>query len=269
MEFLYAIFKLNINIDGEEMKINKKLIAVIIAILLLVIALLYNNHLKVIKLNEYKKNIVEIEKLGNKNIAEVEEKIKQGRLKNNIKPVTVSNRIAFDDAVFIGDSLTEPLANYEFLSQSNVLAKVGMNLKTAESLINNIENLNPSNVFLLFGLNDIIATNTTEEFIQNYDLFINKVRSKVPNAKIYIISVLPVKDFVEQKSPKLNSGNILLYNNALMKFAEDKKYKFIDLRKIAIENPALYEPDGEHFKKPFYNIFLDEIKTILAQEKEE
>lgn len=250
------------------MKIYRKLILLVCAVLSAAAFYLYRDHVRVTKLNEFKNNIAEIEQTSKKNIAEVEDKIKESRKKNGIKPVTISNKIAFEDSVFIGDSITEPLANYEFLSQSNVLAKVGVNLRNADSLISNLENLNPGRVFLLFGLNDIINTENTDEFIKNYDGFINKIRSKVPTAKIYIISILPVKSFVSSKNSKLTDTNILLYNNALIEFAKSKKYTFIDVRKVAQDNQNLYEPDGEHFKKPFYALYLEEIKQILAQEKE-
>lgn len=250
------------------MKSRTKLYIVLGIVVAIAIFLIYKNHMEVQKQNQFKTNISELEKESKKNISDIEEELKVVKQKNGIKPVTISNRIAFDDAVFIGDSLTEPLSYYEILSQSNVLSKVGLNLKTAHEVLGNLENLNPKKAFLLFGLNDVENKDSTETFIKNYDELIMTIRSKVPNIKIYIISILPVKDYVSTKKPALSNNNLAMYNAKLMDFAKEKGYTFIDATKLAIENQNLYEPDGQHFKRDFYPLYLDLIKVKLTQEQE-
>lgn len=252
-------------------KSTKIIFSIFLILLITLIYILYKNHLEVVENNEIIKNVTQVESLNKKNVQEIERKLKDLKIKNNINSgSTTSHRQTFEDALFMGDSQTEPLALYEILSPSNVLAKVGQNLSTANKPENldKLPNLNPKRIFLLYGLNDLTRVGFTDKYISDYDALIMKVKAKVPEAKIFIISILPVEDRIVSKVKEYAPSNIAKYNLAIEKYCKDKGYKYVDATSILKNDKSFYEPDGEHFKKSFYPVYLDLIRQETENIKE-
>lgn len=161
----------------------------------------------------------------------------------------------FDDAVFVGDSVTLKLKYYvmnqrktdpdylgkaEFLcsgslGSANALWKVSdesvhpMYEGKKMLLEDSIQKIGAEKVYIMLGVNDI-GLYGIDDSIKNFDALCQKILKKSPNAKIYAQSVTPMVKGKELKD--LNNKNIKTYDEKLQKLCEDKGYYFIDVASV-------------------------------------
>lgn len=204
------------------------------------------------------KGIAEIKKLESKNVVELEKKI-DSMSKKNLEDRDFKS--IFSNSVIMGDSISEALTEYEILNKSSVVAVKGRNTKTAMEDIKTVINLQPANVFLTYGMNDILYFNgNSEKFINQYKKMIKEIKEKLPQTNIYITEILPVqKKAIAKKSEfsKLNK-----FNEALNKMCKENEIKFIETNDLLTENSKLYENDGIHMKIGFYPIWLNRLAEV-------
>lgn len=163
----------------------------------------------------------------------------------------------FSDDVFMGDSISEGLSFYDYLDEKNVDAKKGMSIVNAKNEISSIVKLQPKKVYILYGINDMNDTVSSKWFIDQYRGFIDKLKAQIPQANIYIQSILPISPSVEKKNPHLNNKHISECNAALIEMAKEENVSFINIASLVNpDNTSLYEGDGTHFKAEFYPIWL-------------
>ena len=169
----------------------------------------------------------------------------------------------FRSSVIMGDSQSEGLTIYNILNSTSVIAKKGSNLVDARSNMNTLSNLNPSNVFTLYGMNDLLIYNEdVDNFIKDYKALINEVKKTLPNANIFVNSILPVQEKVLKKRPVYNKVDD--YNESLEKMCKDLEITFVDVSTLLINNEELYEGDGMHLKPSFYPAWLDILKKSAS-----
>lgn len=149
----------------------------------------------------------------------------------------------FDDAVFIGDSVTYMLANYE--TSHDVLGKAqflvrgsysafhavnhtmlmnfqGMSMKLPEA----IAATGAKKAFFMLGTNDIGAYGI-EKTMANWDTMITNIRELVPDIEIYIQSMTPVWTGGEKGG--LNNTRADEFNEELKVFAEENNCIYVDI----------------------------------------
>ena len=217
------------------------------------------------------KNIEKIKDLEQSSIKDTENtinKIQEGfnpptdNNPENSKPI-INYKEIFSSSVIMGDSQSEGLTVYGVLDSTSVIAKKGGGLASAkENNMEQLSNLSPSNVFILYGMNDIlIYQNDIDSFINDYTALVNEIKSTLPGSDIFINSVLPVEDKVITNRPIYKE--ISNYNKALEKMCSDLNVTYINSNEILINNPNLFEADGMHLKPPFYNEWLDLLRTYI------
>lgn len=164
----------------------------------------------------------------------------------------------FKQDIFMGDSITEAISYMDLLDQSNVCAKIGVNINEAKSQIASIKLNNPRNIYLLYGVNDMDDRSDCNWFVGQYKDLIRILKVRFPNTKIYVQSVLPVEHKVEIRTPHTNNNYINKCNAALAQMAAEEQVQFIDIASLINEsNKNIYEQDGIHFKAPFYNLWFN------------
>lgn len=163
----------------------------------------------------------------------------------------------FKEDLFFGDSITDSLSFYEFIDESNVVAKFGLTAKGAKDEVQNIVKINPKSIFIMFGMNDILTDEDSNQFADDYAELIHIIKEKLPNTKIYVQSILSVDPKVKDKKPLLTNENIDNFNQALKGMAKNEKVEYLNIRTILEENKDLLEPDGIHVKYKFYKLWLD------------
>lgn len=173
-------------------------------------------------------------------------------------------REIFSDSVFLGDSITEPLSFYKFIERSRVIADKGLTAQEAFNRVDEVVALNPEKIFILFGMNDILSLDRSEDFIANYTRLISEIERELPNTQIYVQSILHVDAKVQEKKPLLTNARIDDFNKALQVMAEDQNIKYLDINSIADQySENLLEPDGIHYVYKFYGLWLDYIEKHI------
>ena len=216
------------------------------------------------KIEEYKELIELKKRERTRNEESVDKKdnskVTEEKANNDQKKVKKNNyKVLFNEDLFVGDSLTDSLSFYEILEDKNVIAKLGLTLIGGKKELDNIVEANPSNIYLMFGMNDILRKIDGKQFADEYAEFIQSIQEKLPNSNIYVQSIPPVLSHVKKKKPLLSNENIDKFNEALITMCKEENVNFLDLRPIFSENENLIEPDGIHLKYKFYNLWLNYI----------
>lgn len=204
----------------------------------------------------------------NKNIdinAKSEEKQYKEEVKVN-KNIHIDNKTFFKDSLFFGDSITEGLYFYEFLDENHVIFKKGLTALKAQKEANKITPLDPKNVFIFLGNNDLVDEKlTSDAFVVDYFQLVETIKENLPQAKIHILSILPVTKAAEEKRPSFSNKRIYEFNLALEDMAKKEGITFINTQPILKNGSELHEPDGIHFKAPFYEQLLNYVKDYIIE----
>ena len=149
----------------------------------------------------------------------------------------------FDDAVFVGDSVTLKLSYYatssgklgkaQFLTRGSygvahavsdtmLLTYQGKDMAVEEA----IKATGASKVFLMMGMNDIglYGIDTT---IENWGKLIDRIEANCPDVTVYIQSMTPI--WTGGEKGDLNNTNMDIYNEKLKAFATSNGIEFIDV----------------------------------------
>lgn len=149
----------------------------------------------------------------------------------------------FDDAVFIGDSVTLKLSYYavssgklgkaQFLTRGSygvahsvmdtmLLTYQGQDMKVEDA----INATGATKVFLMMGMNDI-GLYGVDGTIENWGKLIERIKKNCPNVTIYIQSMTPI--WTGGEIGDLNNVNMDAYNARLEVFAKNEGVDFIDI----------------------------------------
>ncbi len=191
----------------------------------------------------------------------------------------------FDDAVFIGDSLTEGIKAYELMQNATVLAHQGINVDsilTKEAISSGGGRITipdalmrldrVGKIYVMIGANGI-AWMDNATFIKKYGAFIDELRDCQPGAVIYVQSMLPVNEQIiidqAQYEPITNSS-IDDLNSRLAKLAEEKGVYYVDVAAAFKDAtggmPAEATPDGIHLNAPYYQTWFDYLMAHTVPE---
>lgn len=178
----------------------------------------------------------------------------------------------FDDYVLLGDSRAVGFSFYGFLPDERVIAESGATILHLEEHIPDIVALNPSNIFLCYGLNDVSIGiwPTKEDYVAQFSDIIGQIQAQLPDANIFISSILPARDPAFQKSTAWY--NIPEYSQAVSDMCDTISHcYYVDNDAIAEEYSSLWEIDGIHVQKNFYphwaaNLITEVYSVSLGEE---
>lgn len=197
-----------------------------------------------------------IKKQENQRIDDVEEEINKVNKDTSITKFNMTKaKSRFDDVVFLGDSITEYLKQANILGPTSVLASKGEHVNQASKHLNEIKNLKPKQIVILYGANDL-NTQTPEAFKENYISLVKKIKKLDPGVKVYLQAPLPVNETITRaKDERINNENvkILIQKTKAVASATGANYLPSD---GLITSKNLYEPDGIHLKYDFYKNWL-------------
>ncbi|VYU03648.1 hypothetical protein [Clostridium tertium] len=223
-----------------------------------------NKAIEVLKKNENK----DIEVIKN-NIALEKEKYKKEEIILSSEDVSFFQ--FYKDTLFLGDSITEGLIDYEFVNVYNVVSEKGDNVKDAINKIEKIKQINPDNVVLFYGMNDVIEFDDSNEnltkniFREKYISLINSIKSELPNISIYVISPTNVTEDAIKTNYRLTNENISEFRNIIKDVCDQTNVTYVDVNSKICNREDIYEGDGIHFKYEFYNIWLETLKESILR----
>lgn len=181
----------------------------------------------------------------------------------------------FDDAIFIGDSITNQLSQYTsrmrnndpgFLGKArfggvgsysvfNALQPVtatdnkgnplphhllnGVRMQTQDFIYARNQERPVNKAFIMFGTNDLNMYKDIPTYLTAYKEYLDRITAKNPQLTIYLMTTTPVtKEYANTHKGKLNPKGIDDYNAQLKTFCAENGYYFIDT------NSALRDSSG-------------------------
>jgi cytoskeletal protein RodZ len=178
----------------------------------------------------------------------------------------------FKDAVFVGDSLTEGLSLYGEMDKATVIGETGMSAYTSvahkfsingksQSVADATAAMNPGEIYILLGSNDVAEGYSASKFTQYYGELISALQNKCPDAKIYVQSVFPVTSKYEAKKQLygiyVTNDKIDQYNTALKTMCAGDGAIYLDVASVLKgpdgKLPLVASDDGMHLRKAYYN----------------
>jgi lysophospholipase L1-like esterase len=176
----------------------------------------------------------------------------------------------YKKVVMVGDSITEgfnldqyfsgrPFVNRGIGSDGIGIGQTGV-LKRLDS---SVFDCNPSQVFILIGINDIPHGHPIDTLIAGYRDILTQIKAKLPKVPVYVISVLPCRGRYTHLNPL-----VVEFNARLKPLAAEFQYQYLDLHALLIDDKGElkeeYTADGLHLKPPAYEIWKSEIDKVLG-----
>ena len=195
-------------------------------------------------------------------------------------------RSSFSDVSFLGDSLTQGMQLYDtglpnahFCAYKGVGPNAVVNNTTCrradgekEVPMEALASQQPRALYILLGTNVLTADSDYTSFLTYYRLMLDMLNQTLPNTKIYVQSITPVRPEVSQKSGHegLNRDRLYQINNELAAIALEKDCYFLNLWEVlADENGDLIEsyaqPDGYHLRPAGYAAWVDYLRSHTAE----
>jgi lysophospholipase L1-like esterase len=198
----------------------------------------------------------------------------------------------FDDAVFIGDSVSLKLKNYVvkkrasdpgFLGKAQFLVSGSLGSgnalwevsdKSVHPTINgqklpleeSVALTGAKKVYIMLGINDVVPYGI-DGSVDNMETVIEKIRAKSPGIMVYVQSATPITRGGEKV--KLTNKTLNAYNARLAELCKDRGYYYIDVA-AALKDSAGYLPDAYssdnyvHFTDEACEIWINYLRTHTA-----
>lgn len=195
----------------------------------------------------------------------------------------------FDDAVFIGDSVSLKLKNYitqkhssnpDFMGKSQFLVAGSLGTgnalwklsdKSVHPVFNGekmlledgIKICDAKKVYIMLGLNDMVPYGI-DKAVENMSTLIQRIKTSSPNAIIILQSATPIAKGGE--GVKLTNKALVEYNQKLLLLCEKESYFFIDIAsEMKDENGYLksnYASDSYvHFTDTACDVWINYLRT--------
>ncbi|MBM6717930.1 hypothetical protein H6B15_14825, partial [Gemmiger formicilis] len=193
----------------------------------------------------------------------------------------------FSDAAFLGDSLTVGFVDYEIdLDGARVLAYEGASPnnfvnRTTMKNANDEEEIPldilaadpPAKLYLLVGTNALASGTKDESFLNYYGRLLDDLKSILPNTKIFVQSILPVRPEVLETSPGMATDHLNTINGSIRDMCAEKGCYYLDLASLFTDSEgALTEeyaqPDGIHLTVSGYNAWVSYLCTHVPYDKD-
>ncbi|MDP4121130.1 MAG: GDSL-type esterase/lipase family protein [Bacillota bacterium] len=185
----------------------------------------------------------------------------------------------FDDALFIGDSLTDGMRKYGDLGNASFFSHVGLSIYqlfespkgddiSGLTLIQTLSQHHYSKIYIMSGINEM-GTGDTAYFVKHYSEVLTKIHQLQPSAKIYIESILPVTADKSENDRIFNNKNISNRNDGLKSLKDNKTIFYLDVASSFEDSngnmPDEYSGDGIHPKAKYYLLWKNYLFSHAVQ----
>ena len=243
------------------------LILVFAVILVVILAMTLVSHFKKEKAQEKNaKGVAYLKSLEKQDVSKIQKKIKSNRASIGLALADTDESAvwaAMTDEVILGDSRAVGFSYYEFMSEDHVFAESGKQITDAVAYLDQLEALQPTEIFLCYGLNDIKSGNwpTADAYATEYETQVKTLKKKLPDTTIYINSILPATG--EGLASDSVYSQIDEYNSQLKSMCEKNDWPYIDNTDVAKAHEDLYETDGLHLVREFYKYWAANMLSQL------
>ena len=192
----------------------------------------------------------------------------------------------FNDAIFIGDSISKGLKIYGVLPAGNILADQNVGLDQIandkpvymsvngkkKTLFQSLKEMKikPKKLYVLLGSNGL-PYYENDVHIQYYEKVLDRLMKEYPNTLIYLQSVTPITKQAEidyKNNGKIfTNDKINKFNALVLKLAEKKGVKYLRVKDALIDKNGYLSAvfcnpkEGVHFKKSGHEAMYQYYKT--------
>ncbi|MCF2651727.1 SGNH/GDSL hydrolase family protein [Anaeromassilibacillus senegalensis] len=239
------------NVNHTPLKIGAAVILVVLIVVLIVSIFMHFSPAD----STIEQGLAYLERLEQQDESAIEAQIRYIRQQERLELMRsgeLSVWDQFEEFVILGDSRAVGFYYYDFLPADRVLAEGGATIADVQSHMDELIALDPKEIFLCYGLNDVSIGywNTPAEYVAALQDVLETLQTNFPDAQIYISSILIARDpAFEQSSKWLEIPD---YNTAVREFCEKNHYSYIDNSELCAQYADLWEPDGIHVNEAFY-----------------
>lgn len=194
----------------------------------------------------------------------------------------------FDNAALVGDSISYMMMQVEskgnYLGNLLFLTRGGTSLNGFVRRFKNIYyqgiemNLEDAiakseveRMYILIGSNDIGSDPQREQFFDNWDILLERIREKSPDVEIVLVSnILQYANEIESGQDRIIKYNTLIceYNEKMKQYADENGCLYLDLHYYVQDHcnrmPLAYNLDGFHMNDTGYHTWM-KIMRYYAQ----
>ena len=173
--------------------------------------------------------------------------------------------------MFLGDSITDYYDLDKYYKGLPVVNS-GISGNTTNDILNDMKarvyNYNPSKVFLLIGTNDLVHDISVDDIVSNIEKIISDIKDNRLQAEIYVESVYPVNDNLDEEMVDVrNNNDIKDINKKIKKYCDDNDYIYINIYDKLLDDDGNfseeYTDDGLHPNDNGYEVITEEVKKFL------
>lgn len=185
----------------------------------------------------------------------------------------------FEDAVFVGDSLTEGLREYASIENSiaNIATFISAKNQTPKSFLegvivfpdnyrptqNGVEAIvseNPGKVYITLGTNALTFMNR-QQLIYYYDQLLTALQEQLPDTIFYVCSITPTTVDEASRRPVFVYDAVYAANNEIAMMASLKGMHYINLHEVLAGEDGYLKPeyaysDGIHLRPDTYTLWI-------------
>lgn len=182
----------------------------------------------------------------------------------------------FDDAVFIGDSLTQGFQMHGGITNATYYGFKNLNVKDVfqKALVSGasgkitiadaLRQTSYGKYYIMLGANEL-GWVYPQVFLDKYSELIALIRETNPDAAIYLQSVLPVTQHVSDTNKYYSNSRIDEFDQMIAQLAEDEQVTFLNVRE-AVQNESGVLPDdaatdGIHLNKTYCQKWADYLRN--------
>ena len=163
----------------------------------------------------------------------------------------------FEDYLIMGDSRAAGFEYLEILDNNRLLGLYGESTDEMPNHYQALRDLNPSYLFLSYGLNDMLleGNETPEAFAEIYLTRLEALQAQCPQAKIFVNNIFPCTDpAFDSKPGREKWRENEAYNEAMEKVLRDTDFYYISNDNIT-DFSQYWVDDGIHFNRDFYQLW--------------
>ena len=177
----------------------------------------------------------------------------------------------YTNYLFLGDSITD-YYDLDKYYEGLPVVNSGISGNTTNDILNDMKarvyNYNPSKVFLLIGTNDLVHDISVDDIVSNIEKIISDIKDNRPQAEIYVESVYPVNDNLDEEMVDVrNNSDIKDINKQIKKYCDDNDYTYINIYDKLLDDDGNfseeYTDDGLHPNDNGYEVITEEVKKFL------
>ena len=170
------------------------------------------------------------------------------------------------DIAFIGDSITQG-GDFQTYFPNKKVINLGYGGDTIVGMtqrVSMLKNTSPEKVFVMVGINGLTNMNSAV-CLETYSALLDSVKEAVPEAEVYVQSILPISA-KKEKMLLCSNDTIKKFNKEIKKLSEENKMTYIDLYSSFAQNGQMNEnlsADGLHLNSNGYEVWVDSIEDYI------